>query len=120
MADKSGGSANSANAADSADSASTGTGAGAQAAAAAAATSAAATGASLRPAGTAAGVTVSDLDRQIAALRRCEYLKESEVKAICSKAREILVDESNVQRVDAPVTVSHFRLDCATAHLSSE
>ena len=54
----------------------------------------------------AKGGSVSDLDRQIAALRRCEYLKESEVKAICAKAREILVDESNVQRVDAPVTVS--------------
>jgi hypothetical protein len=53
----------------------------------------------------AKGGSVSDLDRQIEALRRCEYLKESEVKAICAKAREILVDESNVQRVDAPVTV---------------
>ena len=48
---------------------------------------------------------VSDLDRQIEALKRCEYLKESEVKALCAKARELLVDESNVQRVDAPVTV---------------
>ena len=82
---------------------STGTGAGSEATAAAAASSG-----SPRPAGTPAGVTVSDLDRQIAALRRCEYLKESEVKAICSKAREILIDESNVQRVDAPVTVSIF------------
>ena len=34
-----------------------------------------------------------------------EYLKESEVKNLCNKAREILVDESNVQRVDAPVTI---------------
>lgn len=33
-------------------------------------------------------------------------MKESEVKQLCQKAREILVDESNVQRVDAPVTVS--------------
>jgi hypothetical protein len=48
----------------------------------------------------------SDLDRQIDQLKRCEFLKESEVKALCAKAREILVDESNVQRVDAPVTVS--------------
>jgi len=47
----------------------------------------------------------SDLDRQIEQLKRCEYLKESEVKALCAKAREILVDEGNVQRVDAPVTV---------------
>lgn len=48
----------------------------------------------------------ADLDRQIEQLRRCDFLKESEVKALCAKAREILVDESNVQRVDAPVTVS--------------
>ena len=47
-----------------------------------------------------------DLDRQIEQLRRCEIIKESEVKALCSKAREILVEESNVQRVDSPVTVS--------------
>lgn len=55
---------------------------------------------------TSSGLSVSDLDRQIVALRNCEYLKESEVKVLCNKAREILVDESNVQRVDAPVTVS--------------
>lgn len=44
--------------------------------------------------------------RQIEQLRRCEVIKESEVKALCAKAREILVEESNVQRVDSPVTVS--------------
>ena len=49
--------------------------------------------------------STSDLDRQIEQLRRCEYLKESEVKALCTRAREILVDESNVQKVDAPVTI---------------
>lgn len=43
--------------------------------------------------------------RQIEQLRRCEVIKESEVKALCAKAREILVEESNVQRVDSPVTV---------------
>ena len=47
----------------------------------------------------------ASLDEQIDRLKRCEHLKESEVKALCQKAREILVDESNVQRVDAPVTV---------------
>merc|ERR1712000_608914 len=47
----------------------------------------------------------SDLDRQIEQLRRCEHLKESEVKALCAKAREILVEESNVQSVDSPVTI---------------
>ena len=48
----------------------------------------------------------SSLDSQIERLRRCEYLREDEVKALCLRAREILVDEGNVQRVDAPVTVS--------------
>jgi serine/threonine-protein phosphatase 4 catalytic subunit len=50
-------------------------------------------------------VSISNLDEQIERLKRCEYLKESEVKALCDRAREILIDESNVQRVDAPVTV---------------
>lgn len=48
----------------------------------------------------------SDLDRQIEQLKRCEIIKENEVKALCAKAREILVEEGNVQRVDSPVTVS--------------
>ncbi|VVB16077.1 unnamed protein product [Arabis nemorensis] len=48
---------------------------------------------------------MSDLDQQIEQLKRCEPLKESEVKALCLKAMEILVEESNVQRVDAPVTI---------------
>lgn len=51
---------------------------------------------------------MSDLDRQIEQLKKCEPLKESEVKALCLKAMEILVEESNVQRVDAPVTVFFF------------
>jgi serine/threonine-protein phosphatase 4 catalytic subunit len=52
---------------------------------------------------------MSSLDQQVEQLKRCEYLKESDVKSLCQKAREILVDESNVQRVDAPVTVSALR-----------
>ena len=50
----------------------------------------------------------SSLDEQIERLKRCEYLRENEVKALCLRAREILVDEGNVQRVDAPVTVSFW------------
>lgn len=48
----------------------------------------------------------NDLDRQIEQLRQCEILTEHDVKVLCSKAREILIEESNVQRVDSPVTVS--------------
>lgn len=35
---------------------------------------------------------ISDLDRQIEQLRRCELIKESEVKALCAKARQVFVD----------------------------
>ena len=48
---------------------------------------------------------LSDLDRQIEQLKKCEIIKENEVKALCSKAREILAEESNVQKVDSPVTI---------------
>jgi len=48
---------------------------------------------------------MSDLDRQIEQLKRCEIIKESEVKELCQKAMDILMEESNVQRVDAPVTI---------------
>lgn len=60
--------------------------------------------------------SVANLDEQIERLKKCEYLKESEVKGICDKAREILIDESNVQRVDAPVTVSltFHKIICAS------
>jgi serine/threonine-protein phosphatase 4 catalytic subunit len=52
----------------------------------------------------------SELDRWIEQLKRCEPLKEHEVKVLCQKALEVLVEESNVQRVDAPVTVCEPRL----------
>ena len=48
---------------------------------------------------------LSDLDRQLEQLRRCELIKESEVKILCTKAREILVEESNVPCVASPVTI---------------
>mmetsp|Transcript_17582 Transcript_17582/g.30177 ORF Transcript_17582/g.30177 Transcript_17582/m.30177 type:complete len:308 (+) Transcript_17582:159-1082(+) len=47
----------------------------------------------------------SELDRWIEQLKKCEPLKEGEVKQLCAKALEVLVEESNVQRVDAPVTI---------------
>eukprot|EP01098_Paradermamoeba_levis_P013540 TRINITY_DN61_c0_g1_i1.p1 TRINITY_DN61_c0_g1~~TRINITY_DN61_c0_g1_i1.p1 ORF type:complete len:334 (-),score=75.85 TRINITY_DN61_c0_g1_i1:142-1143(-) len=58
-----------------------------------------------QPQGNNTAEMTSDLDRQIEQLKRCEKITESEVKALCAKAREILIEESNVQRVYAPVTV---------------
>ena len=46
-----------------------------------------------------------DLDKQIEQLRRCEYIKESEVKNLCNRAKEILMEEGNVVKVESPVTV---------------
>jgi len=47
----------------------------------------------------------SNLDRQIEQLKRCEKLKENEVRSLCLKVREILVEEGNIQRIDTPVIV---------------
>jgi serine/threonine-protein phosphatase 4 catalytic subunit len=47
----------------------------------------------------------SQLDKQIEILKRCEIIPEPDVKNLCIKAKEILAQEPNVIRVDAPVTV---------------
>ena len=46
-----------------------------------------------------------DLDAQLEQLMSCKPLTETEVKALCDKAREFLIEESNVQPVKCPVTV---------------
>jgi serine/threonine-protein phosphatase 4 catalytic subunit len=48
--------------------------------------------------------------RWVERLRRCEIIGEDQVKELCLKAREILVEEANVQWIDSPVTVSLFCL----------
>ena len=42
---------------------------------------------------------------QLERLRKGECLAEAEVRSLCDRAKEILMEESNVQRVDAPVTI---------------
>ncbi|MCD9560970.1 serine threonine-protein phosphatase [Datura stramonium] len=53
------------------------------------------------PASTANG----NLDEQIAQLMQCKPLSEQEVRGLCEKAKEILMQESNVQPVKSPVTI---------------
>ena len=36
---------------------------------------------------------MSDLDRHIEKLKKCELLSESEVKDLCQKAKEIFIEE---------------------------
>jgi len=47
----------------------------------------------------------AEVDRWIEQLQECKPLSEGNVKALCDKAREILMQESNVQPVRCPVTV---------------
>lgn len=47
--------------------------------------------------------------RAIAQLRSCRPIPEAQVREICHKARELLIEEGNVTTVMAPVTV------CATS-----
>lgn len=51
-------------------------------------------------------MTDVELDQWIEQLRRCEYLSERQVKVLCDKACEILVEEGNVQNVSAPITIA--------------
>ena len=52
-----------------------------------------------------ADLGVDLLDAWTGRLLGCEPLTEAEVKQLCDKAREVLVEESNAQPVRAPVTV---------------
>lgn len=50
-------------------------------------------------------VTTNDIDAWLSKIKRCEHLSESELKSLCDIVREILMEESNVQPVSAPVAV---------------
>jgi hypothetical protein len=43
--------------------------------------------------------------RHIEQLRACRPIPEAQVREVCYKARELLIEEGNVVGVDAPVTV---------------
>ncbi|XP_062135136.1 serine/threonine-protein phosphatase 4 catalytic subunit-like [Drosophila sulfurigaster albostrigata] len=45
------------------------------------------------------------LDLLIEQLQRCEIIPEYKVRSLCGKARSLLIEESNMQRIDPPVTV---------------
>lgn len=44
-------------------------------------------------------------NRAIAQLRLCRPIPEIQVREVCYKARELLIEEGNVVAVNAPVTV---------------
>lgn len=45
------------------------------------------------------------IDRQIEQLKRCEFIKESEVRDLCNLAKDILIEESNIQTIYTPITI---------------
>jgi diadenosine tetraphosphatase ApaH/serine/threonine PP2A family protein phosphatase len=45
------------------------------------------------------------INSHIANLRACRPIPEADVRELCFKARELLIEEANVVRVDAPVTI---------------
>ena len=47
----------------------------------------------------------TDLDLWIEKLYSCKALTEAEVKLLCDRAKEVLLEESNVQPIRCPVTV---------------
>jgi len=46
-----------------------------------------------------------NLDKWIEHVKQCKFLEETELKALCEKVKEHLLEESNVQPVSAPITV---------------
>jgi ribosomal protein L17 len=50
----------------------------------------------------------SDIDRYIESLLKCEYIKEEEVKHVCDKAKEILMNMDNLIHLTSPITVNQI------------
>lgn len=50
-------------------------------------------------------VDIQEQDNWISYLSECKQLSENDIKRLCEKARDVLLEESNVQPVHCPVTV---------------
>ena len=48
---------------------------------------------------------MQDLDRQIEELKKCNFIKESEVRDLCQTAKDLLIEESNIQTLYSPITI---------------
>lgn len=44
-------------------------------------------------------------DKWIEQLMTCQHLQEAEMKVLCERVRNILMEESNIQPVSSPVTI---------------
>ncbi|KAF8335794.1 Metallo-dependent phosphatase-like protein [Cantharellus anzutake] len=50
-------------------------------------------------------VSTNDPDKWIAQLLECKHLSEPDMRSLCERVRNILMEESNIQPVSTPVTV---------------
>src|SRR5947207_15137926 len=44
-------------------------------------------------------------DEWLATVRGCQYLPETDLKRLCEMVKELLMEESNIQPVNTPVTI---------------
>jgi len=52
-----------------------------------------------------ASIPNGDLDQWLEHVHKCEPLAENDLKKLCDRVRELLLEESNVQPVSSPVTI---------------
>ncbi len=50
-------------------------------------------------------VSTNDPDKWIAQLLECKHLPEPDMRSLCDRVRNILMEESNIQPVSTPVTI---------------
>ena len=50
-------------------------------------------------------VSTNDPDKWIAQLLGCKHLSEPDMRSLCDRVRNILMEESNIQPVSTPVTI---------------
>ena len=48
---------------------------------------------------------IQAIDKYIETLKKCELLKEQDVRNLCMKAKEVFGAESNIKYVNSPVSV---------------
>jgi serine/threonine-protein phosphatase 6 catalytic subunit len=48
---------------------------------------------------------MADVEKWISLLKTCKCLEERDLRLLCHRVKEILIEESNVQHVKAPVIV---------------
>lgn len=46
-----------------------------------------------------------NIEKWLEHIKKCKFLEEPDLKMLCEKVKELLLEESNVQPVAAPITL---------------